>query len=244
MYSITSMIFADTSSTRALCAEGDQRSTMTVMADVQFTLRGAPAALVALLAAARAQGTIITRTKLAKLLYLADLRAVRELGRAGAGVEWRWLHDGPFSTLLQSVEDDLTATGVVEREVTKDSYGSSEYRLRLGREVPVDVDAQFAAVIEGTVLEYGNLAAASLRDLTYQTKPMQEARRENARGEILDLFSGYPVPDIGPALARLQDVIDGLPPQDDEGDLDGLSDELADWAPLRARATRRLLDES
>lgn len=36
---------------------------MRSMADTRFTLRGASAALVALLAAARAQGTIITRTK-------------------------------------------------------------------------------------------------------------------------------------------------------------------------------------
>jgi len=35
-------------------------------------VRGAPAALVALLAAARAQGTITTRMKLAKLLYLTS----------------------------------------------------------------------------------------------------------------------------------------------------------------------------
>lgn len=92
---------------------------MTSVAEAQFTLRGAPAALIALLSAARAQGTTITRTKLAKLLYLADLRAVRELGRTGSGVEWQWRHHGPFSKLLQSVEDDLVTTGIVEREVTE-----------------------------------------------------------------------------------------------------------------------------
>jgi uncharacterized phage-associated protein len=217
---------------------------MRTVADAQFTLRGAPAALVALLAAARAQGTIITRTKLAKLLYLADLRAVHELGRTGSGVEWRWWHYGPFSKLLQSVEDDLVAAGVIGREVTENYYGSTEYRLSLGREVPVDVDAQFAVIIEGIVLEYGNLGASSLRDLTYQTKPMQEAQRENARGEVLDLLSGHPVPEIAPVLARFQQVLDGLGAQEDEGDISGLTDEIVDWAPLRAKATKRLVDES
>jgi uncharacterized phage-associated protein len=217
---------------------------MRTVADAQFTLRGAPAGLVALLGAARAQGTIITRTKLAKLLYLADLRAVQELGRTGSGVEWRWWHYGPFSRLLQSVEDDLVAAGVVEREVTENYYGGTEYRLGLGREVPVDVDAQFAVIIEGIVLEYGNLAASSLRDLTYQTGPMQEAQRENARGEVLDLLTGHPVPEIAPVLARFQEVLDELGPQEDEGDISGLSDEIADWASLRAKATKRLVDES
>jgi uncharacterized phage-associated protein len=207
-------------------------------------LRGAPAALVALLAAARAQGTIITRTKLAKLLYLADLRAVEELGRPGSGVEWRWWHYGPFSKLLQSVEEDLVSAGVVEREATENYYGGAEFRLRLGREVPVDVDAQFAVIIESIVLEYGNLAASSLRDLTYQTAPMREAQRENAHGKVLDLLTGHPVPEIAPVLASFREVLDRLGPQEDEGDLSSLGDEIAEWAPLRARATKRLVDES
>jgi uncharacterized phage-associated protein len=209
---------------------------MRSVADTQFTLRGAPAALIALLAAARAQGAIITRVKLAKLLYLADLRAVQELGGPGSGVEWRWWHYGPYSKLLLAVEDDLVSARVIEREVTENYYGSTEYRLRLGREVPVDVNAQFAVIIEDVVLRYGNLAASSLRDLTYQTRPMREAQREDARGEILDLLTGHPVPRIAPVLAQFQEVLDGLGAQEDEGDISALSDEIADWAPLRARA--------
>ncbi|MBO0806369.1 MAG: DUF4065 domain-containing protein [Nocardiopsaceae bacterium] len=214
------------------------------MADTRFTLRGAPAALVALLAAARAQGAVITRTKAAKLLYLADLRAVQALGHLVSGVEWRWLHYGPFSTMLLAVEDDLVSAGVMERETTENYYGSVEYRLRLAREVPVDVDAQFAVIIEDVVTEYGDLAASTLRDLTYQTPPMQEAQRENARGEVLDLLTGRPVPDVAPALDHLQGILDTLERQDDEGDLAGLTEEIADWAPYRASATRRLVDES
>lgn len=217
---------------------------MTVMADAQFTLRGAPAALVALLAAARAQGAIVTRTKLAKLLYLADLQAVEELGGPRSGVEWRWWHYGPFSRLLQSVEDDLVSAGVVERERTENYYGSAEYRLRLSREVPIDVDAQFAVIIEKIVLDYGDLAASTLRDLTYQTPPMLEAQREDARGEVLDLLTGRPVPDMAPVLEHFQGIIDKLEPQQNEGDISALPEEINGWRPYRVAATRRLIDES
>jgi uncharacterized phage-associated protein len=216
---------------------------MRTVADVQFTLRGAPAALVAVLAAARAQGAIVTRTKLAKLLYLADLRAVEELGGPRSGVEWRWLHYGPFSRLLLSVENDLVSAGIVERDSTENYYGSAEYRLRLSREVPVDVDAQFALIIENILLQYGDLAASTLRDLTYQTSPMLEAQRESARGEVLDLLTSRPVPEIAPVLERFQGILDTLETQTDEGDISGLVDENADWAPYRAAATRRLTDE-
>jgi uncharacterized phage-associated protein len=216
---------------------------MRPVADTQFTLRGAPAALVAVLAAARAQGAVITRTKLAKLLYLADLRAVETLGRLGSDVEWRWLHYGPFSKKLLGVEDELVWAGIVNRETTENYYGSVEYRLRLSRPIPIDIDAEFAAIIEHVVFEYGNLAASSLRDLTYQTPPMLEAKREEAHGEILDLLTGHPVPDMTPTLNRFQAVLNRIGPQEDEGDLSGLSKEVADWAPHRARATRPLIDD-
>ena len=215
---------------------------MRAVADTQYTLRGAPAAVFALLSAARAQGAIITRTKLAKLLYLADMRAVEELGRPGSGVEWRWLHYGPFSKLLLSVEDDLVDAGILAKETTENYYGSTEHRLRLGRhQVPVDVDEQFSGIIESVVLEYGKLAPSTLRDLTYQTPPMLEAQREGVRGVVLDLLTNRPVPEIAPALAHFQAVLDNLIPQENEGDLSALVDEVEDWAPERARATRHLL---
>jgi uncharacterized phage-associated protein len=216
---------------------------MRAVADTQYTLRGAPAAVFALLSAARAQGAIVTRTKLAKLLYLADLRAVEELGRPGSGVEWRWLHYGPFSNLLLSVEDDLVNAGIVSKEITQNYYGHTEHHLRLGaRQVPVDVDEQFSAIIERIVLDYGNLAPSTLRDITYQTPPMIEAQRENARGEVIDLLSGQSVPEVASVLGHFQGVLDKLGSQEDEGDLSALADEVADWAPERARATRRLMD--
>jgi uncharacterized phage-associated protein len=216
---------------------------MALVAATGFTLRGTPAAFVALLSAARAQGTVITRTKMAKLLYLADLDAVEELGRPGSGVQWRWLHYGPFSIALLTIEDDLVSDGIVERQTTENYFGSVEYRLRLVRSISVDVDGEFAAIIEKTVLNHGNLAPSTLRDMTYQTGPMQEAKREGSRGQFLDLLSGPPVPDITPVQRRFERILDQLEPQTDEGNLSDLSEEIADWAEHRARATRPLVGD-
>jgi hypothetical protein len=52
-----------------------------------------------------------------------------------------------------------------------------------------------------------------------------------------------PVPDAAPALRRFQAVLDRLGPQSDEGDLAGLSEEIADFSELRVRATRPLIDD-
>lgn len=216
---------------------------MNPVADTQFTLRGAPAALIVLLAAARAQGAGITRTKAAKLLYLADLRAIETLGRPGSRVQWRWLNYGPFSYSLLSIEDDLVRAGIIGRETSENFYGSPVHRLRLERPVSVDVDEEFADIVEQIVSEYGHLAASSLRDVTYQTAPMLEAQRDHARGQPLDLLSGRPVPDLTSALHRFQGVLDRLEPQADEGDLEGLADDVASWAPERARATEPFLDD-
>lgn len=210
-----------------------------------FRLRGAPAALAVLLAAARAQGVLVTPAKAATLLYLADLRAVAGLDRPMSGLEWRYAQDGPVSALLAIVEDDLAAAGVVERITTENYDGSRAFRLRLPGPAPAaDIDVRFAAIIDAVVTDYGNLAPSTLRDVTCQTPPMIGAQREGARGDVLDLVTGHPLPDVSAVVRRLQAVLDGLPPQEDVGDIaGGMADELAELAPLRASATRALLGD-
>jgi uncharacterized phage-associated protein len=203
-------------------------------------LRNAPAAIVTLLEVARADGVVINRTKLAKLLYLADLRAVGELGRPMSGLRWHWYHHGPWDNSFYPLLEDLGTRGTVESEEL-DHRGYTEHRLRLAGDVEVEIGARFAEIVAEIVQEYGSEAAASLRDLTYQTAPMLEAQREGKPGDALDLNGGAPVPDSGAALARFQGVLDRLPRQDDEGDLGVMADEHAESAGVRARANDVIL---
>ncbi|MEU6496459.1 Panacea domain-containing protein [Streptomyces sp. NPDC046984] len=202
-----------------------------------YELSGAPAAVAALLLAARAKGVVVGRTKIAKLLYLADLKAVKEMGRPCSGITWKWLDHGPFAYSLYRVENDLIAAGVIQRDLVERDFGGAEYRFRyVGHEGTLDIDTKFAEIVGQIVQEYGHLAASTLRDLSYQTEPMQEAQEGGKRGVVLDLFGRQPVPPIGGLVAKMQARLKRLGEQQDEGDPRAMVDEIEEWGPGRARA--------
>ncbi|MEU2299632.1 type II toxin-antitoxin system antitoxin SocA domain-containing protein [Streptomyces antibioticus] len=209
-----------------------------------MTMRGTPAAVVQLLSVARASGVMVNRTKLAKLLFLADLEAV-DLGCApGSGVEWRWRHYGPYSDTLRDIESDLELAGVVKVIETTNYYGSLEVRLALTGETPqVEIDAKFAEIVERIVSDKGKLSATQLKDLTYQTPPMMAAQRLGPREVRLDLTGGSPLPDLEPGLERLRAIAQTMPALDDEvGAVDELTAEIDSLSELRREATGMMLD--
>ncbi|MGW3193112.1 type II toxin-antitoxin system antitoxin SocA domain-containing protein [Streptomyces sp. NPDC001118] len=209
-----------------------------------MTYRGVSAAVVHLLMSARSNGVPINRTKLAKLLYLADLRAVDEGLAPGTDVEWRWRHYGPYSNVLLGVEEDLETAGVIQVAEAETYFGGTEHRLRLLLEAPqVEIDAKFMVIVDHMVQEYGRLSATQLKDLTYQTPPMAAAQRLGEREVRLDLTGGDPFPNLAPALARLRRVARDLPPldEDEPGAVEALAAEMDDWAHLRGEANDQLL---
>ncbi|MFH9393973.1 Panacea domain-containing protein [Streptomyces sp. NPDC017556] len=202
-----------------------------------YKLSGAPAAVASLLLAARAKGVLINRTKIAKLLYLADLRAVDRLGKPYSGIIWMWLDHGPFNTTLYRVERDLIVAGVVQSEEVVRDFGAREVLFRyIGEPSDLEIDRRFAEIVGEVVEEFGHLAASSLRDMSYQTEPMKEAQEGGARGVVLDLFGRQPVPPLGGLLAGMQARLQELEPQHDEGDPTAMFTELDEWSPGRARA--------
>ncbi|MES9536176.1 type II toxin-antitoxin system antitoxin SocA domain-containing protein [Spirillospora sp. NPDC049024] len=208
-------------------------------------LRGPAAAIAYLLASARAHGMRVNRTKLTKLLYLADLRAVEHGLPPGSGVEWRWRHYGPHSLRLKEIERDLQDAGHVQVEGTVDPFtGNCEYTIHLMDAPQTVVDAAFTRIVDSVLDDFGDWSASQLRDLTYQTPPMQEAAKRGKREVRLDLSGGAPFPDLGPGLAHLRDWAARNPlPADEPGGTDDLAEELDDLAEHRADATRRYLDE-
>jgi uncharacterized phage-associated protein len=208
------------------------------------TYRGTAAAVLQLLLAARHNGVIINRTKLAKLLYLADLAAVESDLPPGTGVEWRWRHYGPYSNALVDVESDLETAKIIRVTATVNYYGRPEKRLRLRDAEPqIEIDNQFACIIDDVVAKRGNLSASQLRDITYQTAPMISAKAKGMREVRLDLTGGEPYPDLEPALVRLRKVASEMPPLEDEpGGMDDLANDIAAFKDLRRAATSHLLD--
>lgn len=211
---------------------------------VTMTMRGTSAAVVQLLSVARASGVIVNRTKLAKLLFLADFESVDQGAAPGSGVEWLWRHYGPYSDTLREIEADLERAGVVRVIETHNFYGTLEVRLALAGETPqVEIDARFAAIVERIVSEKGNLSATQLKDLTYQTPPMLAAQKLGRREVRLDLAGGAPIPDLAPALQRLQAIARAMPPLEDEvGAVEELAAEIDSLSELRRETTGTMLD--
>lgn len=208
-------------------------------------LRGPAAAVAYLLAMARSRGVRINRTKLTKLLYLADLRAVEHGLSPGSGVEWRWRHHGPHSLRLAEIERDLREAGIIRVEETTDPFaGHRECLVHLVDAPQTDIDAEFAEIVNAVLADYGQWSAGQLRDLACQTPPVREAIKQRRHEVRLDLAGGPPLPDLGSGLARLRRWASSNPlPDDEPGGIDDLIEEIDQFAEHRNDATRHLLEE-
>ncbi len=202
----------------------------------------------ALLVLAAERGLNITRTKIAKLLYLADLRSVEHSGATGSGVAWRWRDYGPFDNRLLAVEDKLVKNDVIERDTTWWEWGDGKrHDLSALRQSSALVEASdgFVEHIEAVLDEYGTLSAKLLKKHTYRTPPMQEAQESGDHDGLLDLDETVQVPDMSDVVSRYQGMLDSLPQDDDDppisDDLSFLVEEVDEWSGLRKRATSRVL---
>jgi uncharacterized phage-associated protein len=195
------------------------------------------AAYLATLRLARERGYIVTRLKMAKLLYLADLAAVREGDDPLSGVEWKWLHHGPFDNSLQFLENDLVRDKIVQL----DPYYFG-YQVRLVGDLSgYDMPPEEMAILEKVVSEFGNLAASSLKDLSYQTPPMVDAL-QRGHGVALDLSLVRPRPRLAGLTKRMSAILRRLPEQEtDPGVFQEIEREMNELAQARRRATGDLV---
>ncbi|MDG4803737.1 type II toxin-antitoxin system antitoxin SocA domain-containing protein [Micromonospora sp. WMMD980] len=200
------------------------------------------AAYLAVLGLARTLGYVITRLKIAKLLYLADLRAIEAGDDPVSGIQWKWLNYGPYNNSLLFLEDELVEAGVVRRE-PEPYYGGQWLRLIDEASVGYDMEPEEMAVLSSVVAEFGDLLATSLKDLSYQTAPMRDAQGRG-RGTTLDLSLARPRPRLTGLAARMQGIINRLPEQEnDPGVFEDMIIESAALAAPRRRATRELLGD-
>ena len=157
----------------------------------------------ALLLLAAQRGLRMTRTKTAKLLYLADLRSVASDGLARTGVLWRWWRYGPYCRSLLTVEDQLVRDGVVERESRRLSPQVTEAVLTASpstAEVPRQA-GDLVPFLDQVLTEHGDKSAQELTELAYDTPPMRAAQEHDEQGFVL-LFDDRPDPDRDFALGR------------------------------------------
>lgn len=112
----------------------------------------------------------ISRTRLMKLLFIADVLAKDRLGRRLVGGEWvRW-YFGPFNKHVLDVLDELFEEGLIDivREDPGVFYVSLEEPPRLGRDV--------RALLDEVIKEYGFMKIDELLDTVYERWRVSERR--------------------------------------------------------------------
>lgn len=167
------------------------------------------------LAARRALG--MTRTKVVKLLYLADLRCVGATGAARSGVLWRWWHYGPYCQSLRGAEDALVDSGAVERQSWRLSAYANEYRLAARPDAATELmerSDEFLEHLDAVLEEHGHKNAKALTDIAYATAPMLEAQSEGNKDMLLDLDEQPEPADMNTIKAELAERFAHVPDAD------------------------------
>jgi uncharacterized phage-associated protein len=221
----------------------DKRGGATITPEPQ-ALQPLLGSVLAVLTAARENNHQITRTKLVKLLYLADLAAVEAGGTAFTGATWRWDHYGPYDSAVRRAEDVSVDSNIVDRDdqIRPFDYGTCHLKLAIDIDDPLPAPAM--AVIRRVVKDHGGKSAGALQDLSYSTPPMVEATAADDRQVLLDLSLARRAKQAQVLLDRHRRLRDAMPQRhDDPGVGDELLEEMAATAALRGRVNAEELGD-
>ncbi|MEU9832023.1 hypothetical protein AB0D67_10845 [Streptosporangium sp. NPDC048047] len=200
-------------------------------------------AVLAVLKVAREPHVEITRTKLAPLLYLADLDAI-ELGRTRfSGAAWRWDGHGPYDHALIRAEEWAVESGLAERRDSPPAEYSSHI-LSLTVDIddplsPADMDC-----VRAVIHLHGGRSEADLSDLSRETAPIAEAYAAGERGVLLDLNRARRHRQADALRERFRARREARPPQhDDPGVGDTLRAEFLETRDSLRRANAKTLGD-
>ncbi|OFT59928.1 Panacea domain-containing protein [Corynebacterium sp. HMSC05E07] len=200
-------------------------------------------------------GYEVTRTKLQKLLYFADLNAVDRIGRTITGIDWMWHNYGPYSPAVTEVEKALVDEGVISSQAVIYPVGYVGHRLAIRySSMAIDSDEYINSVlgeiVEKVLTELGSLNATQVAEKSYATPPMQLAQSHSGRRDVhLDMSLGTKEPSPRSrrsaakkriAQARQRKLSDSRV-RHDHGDLQGLRAELSAFSSSIGDANKRLL---
>lgn len=129
----------------------------------------------------------VGRTRLMKLLYLADYQARRYLGRPISDIQYRWHDFGPFDDNLYTWLDALTTADFVRHEEVRYDDGKVAH-IYAPTETPpnFDLSPDELDILSFVCREYSQVNLRQLLDeIVYQTEPMLDAKERDARGQAL-----------------------------------------------------------
>ena len=121
----------------------------------------------------------ISRFKLTKLLYLADLASVTNTGRGITGCVYLRQEDGPWPPMLTAAIAALEEDGLLLQTRRKGTLVLTMARTEATEHL-AESDIDFIAQIVG---RYGQLSDFQLKTTTYRTQPMRQLLRAEKKGE-------------------------------------------------------------
>jgi hypothetical protein len=134
-------------------------------------------------------GRPVGKTRVMKLLYLADYESRRYLGRPISAIPYVWYHYGPYDKRFDSWLTTLKEHGVVtERDLTTVPGVQGSFYS------PGKADLEYSfSPVELEILAYVRRTYANRRlrslldDIVYQTEPMKHAQAKDSWGKPLKM---------------------------------------------------------
>jgi len=144
-------------------------------------------------------GGALTRIRLIKFLYLADVYLFGLTGRRATPYRWRFYHYGPWALDAQQDIDALAATGAIAAEARARDDDVGEMTLYSARELPPNIEGEFGLRFEmqlrGAIRTWARRPLNEFLDYVYfDTPPMRDARR----GDYLSFEPGIFAEEQGP----------------------------------------------
>jgi uncharacterized phage-associated protein len=119
------------------------------------------------------QRTLLTRTKLVKYLYLADLRSMKQHGRPVTDLQYRSYYYGPYAPEILDAAENQPQYIAFERAVRSDGAPYYAYRPTDARPKFDALSGEDRAVIDAVLEQYGDYSLKKLLRTVYDTDPFK-----------------------------------------------------------------------
>ena len=121
-------------------------------------------------------GVTLTRTKLVKLVFLADYFYKERFGRTISGLSYTYYFYGPYSRTLIDIVQSMVPDFIMEKETVLSSGSICYLYLPGPRPVSNVLEPDEEATIDEIVREFGRRNLSSILSKVYELPVMQHAK--------------------------------------------------------------------
>ncbi|MEO1985935.1 MAG: Panacea domain-containing protein [Martelella sp.] len=118
----------------------------------------------------------LSKTRLTKLVYLADWKAAQQIGRQITDIEWYFHNFGPY---VEDVYDSVRNDSRFEIVNTENYYGDRKLEIHIKDDIrpPHGLDKTEIDIIDSVVKETSNMYWNSFIQHVYSTDPIENSNR-------------------------------------------------------------------